>query len=85
MPPQAVQEQHPLPDEQPSDLVRTALCVEPRDGRLYLFHGGKTTVIRAGAKMEVIGSCQIEDYDDVSPAVAGRTKTTCRTLAATAS
>jgi outer membrane protein assembly factor BamB len=41
------------------------------NGRLYLFHGGKTTVIRAGAKMEVIGSCQIEDYDDVSPAVAG--------------
>jgi len=29
--------QHALPDEKAAELVRTALCVEPREGRLYVF------------------------------------------------
>ncbi len=33
----ALSRQHALPDEGAADLVRTALCVEPRDGRLYVF------------------------------------------------
>ncbi|AGA89395.1 hypothetical protein Thimo_0543 [Thioflavicoccus mobilis 8321] len=37
-PPQATAEQSlPSPTTTVSDLVRTALCVEPRDGRLYVF------------------------------------------------
>ncbi len=33
----ALSRQHALPDEGAADLVRTALCVEPREGRLYVF------------------------------------------------
>jgi uncharacterized protein (DUF2126 family)/transglutaminase-like putative cysteine protease len=34
---QALSPQHALPDERAAELVRTALCVEPREGRLYVF------------------------------------------------
>jgi len=34
---QLLRPQHALPDERAAELVRTALCVEPRDGRLYIF------------------------------------------------
>ncbi|MCF7983924.1 MAG: transglutaminase family protein [Thiohalocapsa sp.] len=34
---QPLSEQSPLPGDYPSTQVRTALCIEPRDGRLYCF------------------------------------------------
>ncbi len=34
---QPLTEQHVLPDDYPANLVRTALCIEPREGRLYCF------------------------------------------------
>jgi uncharacterized protein (DUF2126 family)/transglutaminase-like putative cysteine protease len=34
---QVLSPQHALPDERAAELVRTALCVEPREGRLYVF------------------------------------------------
>jgi len=35
--PQSIREQQVLSDAHPAELVRTALCVEPRDGRVYVF------------------------------------------------
>jgi len=34
---QPLREQRTLPEDYPARLVRTALCIEPRDGRLYCF------------------------------------------------
>lgn len=40
------------------------------DGKLYLFCGNTTLIVQIGKEFKLLGKCSLDEYTDVSPAVA---------------
>jgi outer membrane protein assembly factor BamB len=57
-------------EERLSGVTTAASPVATADGRIYIASAGKSFVIRAGAKFELLGSSDLRDASPASPAVA---------------